>query len=61
MCLAVPMRVVEVDGFSASAVFDAVWNLRKPMDLAAWLGANHSDARWHREDLQRRQAGKDAV
>ncbi len=21
-----------------------------------WLGANRSDARWHREDLQRRQA-----
>ena len=31
------------------------------MDLSSWLGANHSDAEWHREDLQRRQGGKDAV
>jgi hypothetical protein len=31
------------------------------MDLAVWRGANHSDAQWHREDLQRRQAAKDAV
>jgi hypothetical protein len=45
----------------AGAVFDAVWNLRKPMDLAVWLGANHSDALLHREELQRRQAAKDAV
>jgi hypothetical protein len=33
----------------------------KPMDLGGWLGANHSDAVLHREDLQRRQATKDAV
>jgi hypothetical protein len=44
-----------------SAVFDARRNLRKPMDLVVWLDANHSDARWHREDLQRRQAAKGAV
>jgi len=31
------------------------------MDLVVWLGANRSDAGWHREDLQRRQAAKDAV
>jgi hypothetical protein len=31
------------------------------MDLVVWVGANHSDARWHREDLQRRQAAKGAV
>jgi len=31
------------------------------MDFFVWLGANHSDALWHREDLQRRQAEKDAV
>ena len=31
------------------------------MNLSSWLGANHSDAEWHREDLQRRQGGKDAV
>jgi hypothetical protein len=35
-------------------VFDARRNLMKPMDLAVWLGANHSDAVLHREDLQRR-------
>jgi hypothetical protein len=45
----------------AGAVFDAVQHLRKPMDLSYWLGANHSDAQWHREDLQQRQGGKDAV
>jgi hypothetical protein len=31
------------------------------MALPFWLGANHNDALWHREDLQRRQGGKDAV
>jgi hypothetical protein len=31
------------------------------MDLVAWLGANRIDALLHREDLQRRQADKDAV
>ncbi len=35
--------------------------LKKPMDLSSWLGANRSDAQWHREDLQRRQGGKGAV
>ena len=45
----------------ASAVFHAVRNLRKPMDLFGWLGANRSDAEWHREDLQRRQADKDVA
>jgi len=29
--------------------------------LVVWLGANHSDAQWHREDLQQRQAAKGAV
>jgi len=38
-----------------------VQHLRKPMDLSSWLGANRSDAQWHREDLQRRQGGKGAV
>ena len=33
----------------------------KVMDLVVWLGANHSDARRHRADLQRRQAAKDAL
>jgi hypothetical protein len=33
----------------------------KPLNLAVWLGANHSDAVLHREDLQRRQATKDKV
>ena len=46
---------------TASAVFHAVQHLRRPMDLPSWLGANHSDAQWHRADLQRRQGGKDAV
>jgi hypothetical protein len=36
-------------------------HLRKPMDLSSWLGANRSDTKWYREDLQRRQGGKDAV
>ena len=31
------------------------------MDWVVWLDANHSDALWHREDLQRRQGNKDAV
>jgi hypothetical protein len=48
-------------GMSSSAVFDAVQHLKKPMDLSSWLGANHSDAQWHREDLQRRQGDEDAV
>jgi len=29
---------------------------RKSMDLSFWLGANRSDAQWHREHLQRRAA-----
>ena len=33
----------------------------KAPDLWYWLGANHSDTQWYREDLQRRQGGKDAV
>jgi hypothetical protein len=28
-----------------------VSNLRKTMDLPLWLGANHSHALWHGEDL----------
>jgi diguanylate cyclase (GGDEF)-like protein len=32
-----------------------------PADLPAWQGANHSDTKWYREDLQRRHAGKDAA
>jgi len=31
------------------------------MDLSSWLRANHSDASWHREDLQRRQGSKGAA
>jgi hypothetical protein len=31
------------------------------MDLSSWLGANRSDTRRYRKDLQRRQGGKDAV
>jgi hypothetical protein len=45
----------------ASAVFDAVRHLRKPMDLLSWLGANRSDTGGYREELQRRQGGKDAA
>jgi len=45
----------------SSAVFDAVWNCRKPMDWVVWPGANHSDALLHRTDLQRRQSTQDAV
>jgi hypothetical protein len=36
-------------------------DLRKPMDSRSWLGANHSDASWHRADLQRRHGREDAV
>jgi len=57
-----PCRASATPGSSnASAVFDAVSSLRKPMDLSLWLGANHSHAQWHGEDLQRRHGGKDAV
>jgi hypothetical protein len=42
-------------------VLHAVSDSRKPMDLRSWPGANHSDAQWHREDLQRRRGCKDAV
>ena len=45
----------------ASAGFDAVQHLRKPMDFSSWPSANHSDAEWHCGDLQSRQGGKDAV
>jgi hypothetical protein len=41
-------------------VLDAVQHQQKPMGLSSWLGENHSDAQWHREDVQRRQGGKDA-
>jgi len=33
----------------------------KSMDSPARLGANRSDALWHREDLQRRMAGEDTI
>jgi len=33
----------------------------KLMDLVARQGANHSDSRSYREDLQRRMAGKDTI
>jgi len=33
----------------------------KSMDLFARQGANHSDTRRYREDLQRRMADKDAI
>lgn len=46
---------------TASAVFDAMRDSREPMDLSSWRGANRSDTGWYREDLQRRQGGKDAV
>jgi len=49
------------DAALTSAVFDAVWNLRKPTDWVVWLAANHSDDFLHRADLQRRQATEDAV
>jgi hypothetical protein len=42
-------------------VLHAVSDFRKPLDLRSWRGANHSDARWHREGLQRRRGCKDAV
>ena len=45
----------------ASAVCHSDCDLRKPMDSRGWLGANHSDARRHREDLQRRHAREDTV
>ena len=44
-----------------SVVLHAVRHLIKPMDLGLWLGANHSDTQWYREDLQRRHGVKDAV
>ncbi len=47
--------------WATSAVFDAVSDLRKPMDLPLWLGANRSHAQWHGEDLQRRHSGKSTV
>jgi hypothetical protein len=31
------------------------------MDSARWQGANHSDASWHGEDLQRRHRVEDAL
>jgi len=31
------------------------------MDSSSRQGANRSDTGWYREDLQRRQGGKDAV
>jgi hypothetical protein len=33
----------------------------KLKDLFVRLGANHSDAQWHRADLQRRMADKDEI
>jgi hypothetical protein len=42
-------------------VSHAVSDLRKPLDLRSWRGANHSDDRWHRADLQRRRGCKDAI
>jgi hypothetical protein len=51
----------QMERAAASVVLHAGRDLRKPMDLRPWLGANRSDARWHREDLQRRHGGKDAV
>jgi hypothetical protein len=33
----------------------------KSMDSFARLGENHSDASWHRADLQRRMADEDAI
>jgi len=33
----------------------------KSMDSFVRLGANHSDAAWHRADLQRRMASEDAI
>jgi hypothetical protein len=42
-------------------VLHAMRDSRKPMDLRLWLGASRSDARRHREDLQRRHGHKDAV
>ncbi len=49
-----------VDG-GASVVCHFDCDLRKPMDSRGWLGANHSDARRHRADLQRRHAREDTV
>ena len=36
-------------------------NRKKAMDSARGQGANHSDASWHREDLQRRHRVEDAL
>ena len=44
-----------------SVVLHAMRHLINPMDLSSWLGANRSDTSLYREDLQRRQGGKDAV
>jgi len=33
----------------------------KVMDSASWLGANHSDTRTYREDLQRRHGVEGAL
>ena len=57
----VARRAGGVGAGQASAVFDAVSDLRKPMDLPLWRGENRSHAQWHGEDLQRRHGGKDAV
>jgi hypothetical protein len=35
--------------------------MKKVMDSARGQGANHSDASWHREDLQRRHRVEDAL
>ncbi len=36
----------------------AVERAAESVRRAVWLGANRSDARWHREDLQQRQTAR---
>ena len=57
----IPVAVMSRSVVLARHPLDAVQHLRKPMDSPSWPGPNHSDAQWHRQDLQRRRGGDDAV
>ncbi|MDH3461539.1 MAG: hypothetical protein OEM00_11335 [Burkholderiaceae bacterium] len=45
----------------ASAATRKYRGMMKVMDLASWLGANHSDTRTYREDFQRRHGVEGAL
>ena len=57
----IPVAVMSRSVVLARHPLDAVQHLRKPMDSPSWPGPNLSDAQWHRQDLQRRRGGDDAV